>query len=321
MQALHYLDAGRPELIDVPSPEPGPGEILVKVEAVTTCPHWDLHLMAGEPMFPGHQLKFPYSVGQPGHEALGEVTAVGDGVTELTPGQRVVMWRDRGHNLPGCYAQYVVVTPEDALPVPSDLPGERLASLELAMCVQVSFGQLERLGLVEGREMAVGGLGPAGLVAVQIAKAMGAGKVTGVDPLVERRELALQVGADAAVDPGSADLPSDRGQANAFDSAVDCTGLPASIQSLMDRTRSAVAIFGVLREEVAFGFRHWAGLSLLGYERHNRPAAERALGHIVAGKLDLSPLVSAKLPLSQYAEGVAMLKDKRALKICFLPWS
>ena len=89
----------------------------------------------------------------------------------------------------------------------------------------------------------------------------------------------------------------------------------------MDRTRSAVAIFGVLREEVSFGFQHWTGLSLLGYERHNRPAAARALSHIVAGKLDLSPLVSAKLPLSQYAEGVAMLRDKKALKICFLPWS
>lgn len=173
MQALQYLDAGRPELIEAPTPEPGPDEILVKVEAVTTCAHWDLHLMAGEPMFPGHQLKFPYSVGQPGHEALGEVAAVGDGVEGLAPGQRVVMWRDRGHDLPGCYAQYVVAIPEDALLVPSDLPDEKLASLELAMCVQVSFDQLERLGLVEGREMAVGGLGPAGLVAVQIAQAMG----------------------------------------------------------------------------------------------------------------------------------------------------
>ena len=79
-------------------------------------------------------------------------------------------------------------------------------------------------------------------------------------------------------------------------------------------------MFGVLREAVTFGFEHWAGLSLLGYRSHNRVAAERALQHILAGELDLAPLVSATLPLARYSEGIDALRDKTALKICFLPW-
>ena len=52
-------------------PSRGPGEVLLRVEAVTTCPQWDLHLRHNEPMFVGHQFHYPYTPGQPGHEATG----------------------------------------------------------------------------------------------------------------------------------------------------------------------------------------------------------------------------------------------------------
>lgn len=321
MLALQHTAPGRPEIIETDDPAPGDGEILVKIEAVATCPHWDLHILADEPMFPGHQIHYPYSIGQPGHEAVGRIAAAGAGVDGLAAGDRVVMWRDRGHNLQGCYAQFVAARPEDVLRAPDDLPDEKLVSLELGMCVQVSLNQLERAGQVEGKRLAVSGLGPAGLVAVQLAKAMGAASVTGIDPIPERRALATQLGADEVLGPGSPELPDRRSAANAFDAAIDCTGLPASIESLMDKTRRVVAIFGVLREEVRFGFKHWSGLSLLGYEPHNRPAAEQALARICAGELDLSPLISAVLPLTRYLEGIEMLKAKRGLKVCFKPWS
>ncbi len=320
MLALQHMEPGRPELIEVDDPQPGEGEVLVKIDAVATCPHWDLHILAGDPMFPGHWIQYPYTIGQPGHEAVGRVAAVGAGVEDLKEGDRVVLWRDRGHNLPGCYAQYVAAQTEHVLRAADDLPDEKLVSLELAMCVQVSLDQLDRIGLVEGKRLAIGGLGPAGLVAVQLAKAMGAAHVTGIDPIEERRALALRLGADEALAPDSPQLPDRRSAADAFDAAVDCTGLAASIESLMDKTRRAVAIFGVLREEVRFGFKHWAGLSLLGYEPHNRPAAERALARIEAGELDLSPLMSAVLPLARYLEGIEMLKARRGLKVCFRPW-
>ena len=89
----------------------------------------------------------------------------------------------------------------------------------------------------------------------------------------------------------------------------------------MARTKEVVALFGVLRENVAFGWDHWRrGLKLLGYERHNRAAAEQALQLIIQGQLDLTPLATHTLSLQRYAEGVELLRTKQAIKVRFLPW-
>jgi threonine dehydrogenase-like Zn-dependent dehydrogenase len=299
---------------------------------VTTCPHWDLHLMRGEPMFPGRALSYPYTPGQPGHEAMGEIVALGAGVSGLTggvsglaPGTRVAVWRDPGHQRPGCYAQYACVDAQNVIPVPAHLAPQAIAPLELAMCVQVSFDRLLLLDGVRDKRFGVSGLGPAGLVAVQMARAYGAREVVGIDPLPERRALAKRLGADAVLSPDPGDLPASeafpgpRSGEQALDAAIDCTGLKVSIEYLMDRTRQVVAIFGVLREDVIFGARHWSGLSLLGYGRHNRPAAERALALVTKGQLDLSPLVTHTMPLESYQEGIELLRAKKAIKVCFLP--
>jgi len=320
MKQLQIVEAGQVVWRDVPVPRPGKGQVLLKVLGVTTCPHWDLHLMEGIPMFPGRALHYPYTPGQPGHEAMGEIAALGEGVSGLEVGTRVSAWRDPGHDQPGCYAQYVCLDADNVIEIPADLAPQEIAPLELAMCVQVSFDQLLRLDAVQGRRFGVSGLGPAGLVAVQMAKAYGAREVVGIDPLANRREVALQVGADVALPPDAAALAAGRTGSFALDAAVDCTGLKASIEYLMDRTRQAVAIFGVLREDVCFGARHWSGLALLGYGRHNRPAAERALALVKKGQLTLSPLVTHSLPFTRYQEGIEWLRTKRAIKVCFLPW-
>jgi threonine dehydrogenase-like Zn-dependent dehydrogenase len=320
MKQLQILEPGQVAWRDVPVPRPGKGQVLLKVLGVTTCPHWDLHLMQGIPMFPGGVLDYPYTPGQPGHEAMGEIAALGEGVSGLEVGARVSAWRDPGHHQPGCYAQYVCLDVDHVIEIPADLTPQEIAPLELAMCVQVSFDQLLKLDAVQGRRFGVSGLGPAGLVAVQMAKAYGAREVVGIDPLADRREVALQVGADVALPPDEAAFPAGRAGTLALDAAIDCTGLKASIEYLMDRTQQVVSIFGVLREDVRFGARHWGGLSLLGYGRHNRPAAARALALVENRQLALSPLVTHSLPFTRYPEGIEWLRTKRAIKVCFLPW-
>jgi threonine dehydrogenase-like Zn-dependent dehydrogenase len=305
----------------MPIPEPGKGEVLLKVLGVTTCPHWDIHLMEGVPMFPGRALSYPYTPGQPGHEAMGEVVALGAGVDAFSIGQRVAAWRDPGHHRPGCYAQYAILDEANLIAVPEDMPPAAIAPLELAMCVQVSFDQLARLDVVAGARFGVSGLGPAGLVAVQLAQAHGAREVIGIDPLPERRQLAQQLGADQVFDPKEETLPAGRSSQLALDGAIDCTGLKVSIEYLMDRTRHAVAIFGVLREDIVFGARHWSGLALLGYGAHNRAAAERALDFVRAGQLHLEPLVTHGLPFTRYKEGIALLRARQAIKVLYLPWA
>ena len=326
MKALQIVAPGRAEWLDTPIPEPKAGEVLVKVLGVTTCPHWDLHLMSGVPMFPGRELSYPYTVGQPGHEAVGEVVALGAGVTGPAVGTMVSCWRDAGHDRQGCYAQYVPMEVDNVIEVPEvlrrgGLDPATVAPLELAMCVQSSFDRLSQLDAVEVERFGVSGLGPAGLVAVQMAKAYGARQVVAIDPLPERRELASQLGTDVVVGPDSAAFPAGRGGPDAVDASIDCTGLKVSIEFLMDRTKTAVAIFGVLRETLEFGARHWSGgFALLGYSGHYREAAQQALQLVTDGELQLAPLVTHSMPFSRYAEGVELLRTKQAVKICFLPW-
>ena len=297
-----------------------PGEVLLKVRGVTTCPHWDLHMMGGEPMFPGSALKYPLVPGQPGHEAMGEIAAVASDVTGLVPGMPVVAWRDPGNRSMGCYAQYVPIMAEDLLAIDPGLKPEEIASLELAMCVQGSFDQLIQRSGVEGKRIAISGLGPSGLIAVQLARAHGAKSVVGFDLLPDRRRVALDLGADDVHDPGQYRWPGDRFARGSFDSALDTTGLPDPIETLMSSTRESVAIFGVLRSTVRFGPEQWwGGFGLLGYATHTKEAAETSYRLIVEGKLRLKPLVTATLPLRRYAEGIEMLRNRKALKVLFVP--
>ena len=321
MKWLQIEAPGRAVWTDAPVPEPAPGEVLLRVLGVTTCPHWDLHIFGGVPMYPGAKLEYPYQPGQPGHEGMGEVVALGQGVTQFRVGDRAAAWRDGPQPRNGFYAQYNNFRVDDLLKVPATLAPAEVASLELAMCVEGSFEQLAALGFSLGR-LGLGGLGPAGLLAVQLARAHGAKEVIAFDPVASRRELALTLGAHQALAPDAAKWPPSRSE-QALDDAIDLTGVPASIEYLMDRTRRCVTLFGVLREEVRYaGMRHMfgPGLILMGYGNHTRTAGVTALRLITEGKLKLSPLVSRTLPFTRYAEGVELLRTKQAIKILFDPW-
>ncbi len=321
MKVLQYLEKGRPEIIDLPVPAPGNGQVLLKIQGIATCPHWDLHIMDGISMVPGGTVEYPYTPGQPGHEAMGEIVEVGPGAEPFMIGNRVALWQDQAGATQGCYAEYVVADIENLLEIPSNLTPEKIASLELAMCVQVSFDQISNVKSIAGSRFAVSGLGPAGLVAIQLAKAYGAAEVIAFDPVESRRELATSLGADRALDPTDENaFPHNRFSPEAIDLAVDCTGLKVSVEYLMHRTVDVVALFGVLRDNVDFGFTHWCrGLHLVGYGAHNKGAAETALAHIVAGRLRLDPLITTTLPLARYAEGVELLRQQKAIKVCFTP--
>ena len=318
---LQIVGPGAAEWGDVSLPAPGTGEVLVKVLGVTTCPHWDIHMMDGEPMFPGGELQYPLVPGQPGHEMVGEVVEVGAGVETPVLGDRVVAWRDRGPNAnQGCYAQYVAFDADCLVIVPRTLELEAIAPLELAMCVQVTFDQLSKSGGVRDKRIGVTGLGPAGLIAAQMAMAYGASHVTGIDPLADRRQAALALGVHE-VAAGEDDFPAGRQGTRSLDIGIDATGLKAAIEFLMERTREIVAIFGVLRETIEVTAQHThGGFALMGYGQHNREAAEAALAMIERGTVKLAPLVSRTMPLTHYREGVALLRARKATKILFSPW-
>ncbi|GAB5561256.1 MAG: zinc-dependent alcohol dehydrogenase family protein [Synoicihabitans sp.] len=323
MKQLVITAPGETDWREVPMPEPQPDEVLVRVLGVSTCPHWDMHILGGEPMFPGQKLSYPYYPGQPGHEAVGVVMAVGAEVATLQVGQPVVAWRDTGEPRAGFYAQFNVFRAVDLLPVSDTYESAQLASLELAMCVEVSFQQLARLGGVAGKRIAIAGLGPAGLVAVQLARYHGAKEVVGIDPVADRRDLARKLGASEVETGAADDWPASRSEAKAVDVAIDCTGISPVIEFLLHRTVDAVVLFGVVRQDIAYsGNLMWGpGVSLLAYGDHNREAADTAYAAVESGALDLSALISTTLPLTKYQEGVELLREKKAIKVLFDPWA
>ncbi|GBG10179.1 oxidoreductase zinc-binding dehydrogenase family [Paenibacillus agaridevorans] len=315
MKTLIIKNKEAAEMAEVPKPKPAAGQALIKVRAVTTCPQWDLHIYHGRPMFEHHgPVPFPYMPGQPGHEMTGVVDEVGEGVS-LKIGETVCAWRDPGQGNPGCYAEYVLMNEADLLPVPERLHYTQVVSLELAMCIASSILRLrETVGIV-GKRCAVNGLGPAGIVALQMLRAEGADTVIGIDPLEARRELALELGASEVYGANS-DALTPRGEDGAIDVSIDCVGYPSAVRYLMDHTQEAVALFAVQRDD--YVLRH-DGLSVIGYPGHYRAAAEYALGLIEGGKLDLRPLITCEMPLASYGEAVAMLRSQEAIKICLIP--
>ena len=323
MKMLQVLAPGSIfEITDVPIPKVGAGEALVRIEAITTCPQWDLHLRHDEPMFVGHKFHYPYTPGQPGHEATGYVEQLGDGVTELVIGDRVSVWRDAGHHVDGCYAQYVARPVEHLIKVPTQLPPEALAPIELAMCVGSTLLLLKEMNVIKGKRIGITGLGPAGLIAALMVRAEGASEVIGFD-LSETRRLYAAFALDAAYDPidPPSSIPSRQHGAPVLDTGVDCVGAKASVEFLLDRVRDTLALFGVQRENYTFSVRHYMNTRLCGYRGHSREAADYAVGLIRDGRIDLSPLTTHKLPLNRYAEGIELLETQKAVKICFDPWA
>ena len=189
------------------------------------------------------------------------------------------------------------------------------------MCVGTVFRMLAGMAVVRGKRVGVTGLGPAGLAAIQMARAEGATEVHGFDPVPERRTLALAVGATACHDPQA--VLSDQFPAwpsrPRLETSVDCVGAKASVEFLMDRTEDVVALFGVQREDYVYAPRH-NRVRLCGYKGHWRESAEYAVGLIRGGGLDLAPLVTHRLPLERYGEGIDLLEARKAIKVCFLPW-
>jgi threonine dehydrogenase-like Zn-dependent dehydrogenase len=205
--------------------------------------------------------------------------------------------------------------------VPFELPFAATAPVELAMCVSATFMVLAKMDVVRGARVGISGLGPAGLIAAQLARAEGAGEVVGFDLSAARREFAAGWCLDAAFDPREVgDRFPARPASPTLETIVDCVGAKASVEWGMDHTSDVMALFGVQREDYTFAVRHYRGLRLLGYPGHSREAAEYAVRRIGEGELNLEPLSTHHLPLERYGEGIDLLERQEAIKICFHPW-
>ena len=217
MRAVEYHSNQDIRIVDLPVPEIGPGELLVQMRACGLCAS-DVMQWYMQPRAPLY----------PGHEPVGIIAAIGDGVTQFAVGQRVFVHHHvpcmichfcqrgsysqcatfRGTRLyPGGLAEYIrVPAPNvqlDVLTLPADLSFEAATLIEpLACCLR----GINRSAMQPGDTVLVLGAGSNGLMLAQLAQQRGATRVLIVDPIAYRRQRALNTGIDYAIDPHASDL-------------------------------------------------------------------------------------------------------------------
>ncbi|MGW1769246.1 Zn-dependent alcohol dehydrogenase [Streptomyces sp. NPDC002073] len=242
----------------------GPGKVKIRVRATGLC-HSDLSAMNGVLPQPA-----PFV---PGHEGAGEIVDVGDGVTGLAPGDRVlVCWlppcgqcasckRGQGHlclaglvnaGVPnfkrpggevfgfagtGTFAEEVVVAAGCAVPIPDDVPFEIAALIGCGVTTGLGAA-INTAQVTAGASVAVIGCGGVGISTIQGAKVQGAAQIIAVDPVASRREAALRFGATEAVSPEEFADAKARITANeGFDYVFEVVGKSATARTAYDMTR------------------------------------------------------------------------------------
>ena len=312
---------------DVPIPEPGPGEVLVRVRAAGVCLS-DVHLVQGvvRPRFlEGNDVTL-------GHEVAGEVAKLGEGVTRCAVGDRVLLHagdhaRDgrvltRGVDYDGGFAEYALATQETVIKVPDTIPFEQAAIIPDA--VSTPWGAIKKTGkVVAGESVAVWGLGGLGTHAVQLLRMIGAAPIVAIDPLPAARERALKLGADVACSPDEAFDVVPQWAPDGLNVAFDFAGVqPVREQALKLLGKGGrLVIVGLAGKHLDAGYDTeiaFKGLQILGNYGSDPEHVEELVKFVAMGRLDLSTSISGTFPLEQAPQIIEKLENKEGNPIRFI---
>lgn len=306
-------------LVERSEPEPGPGEIRVRVGSVGLCGS-DLHNYS-EGSVGDTPCVYPMVLG---HEPAGLVDKTGPGVTGWSRGDRAAFepaiycyhcehCMAGRHNVcrnlrflsstedPGFFRDYAIVPEHNLLPLPEHL------SLDEGTIVEplaVVLHSMQFASVRPGERAVVFGAGPIGLLTIATLKLSGAGRVWAVEPVAHRRELALRMGATAALDPGEAAGEIARGTGGrGVDLAIDCAAKGGSINQCLRVTRNAgrVVYTGIPSEpivEMEFHVARRKELALFNVRRSNHEPAVAM--QLVSERAELfRPMLTHTFPLEQ----------------------
>jgi len=352
MRAAVFLGKGEIQLREVPRPEPGPGEALVKITLTTIC-GTDVHILRGEyPVRPGLVV---------GHEPVGRVEALGPGVKGYAKGDRVIIgaitpcgqcraclsddgaqcshggdafeaiggWRF-GNTIDGCQAEYVVVP--DARANLAKIPDE-LTDEDVVLCPDImstGISAAERGGVRIGDAVAVFAQGPIGLCATAGARLCGASLVIGVESVPKRMEIARHMGADVVLDPKEQDVVAEikRLTGGGVDVAIEALGQQTTFESCLRSVRAGgtVSSLGVYSghltmplDAMAAGLGdHTVRTTLCpgGKER-----MRRLMSLVGAKRFPFRELVTHSFPLANIEEAYDLFAHQRdgVLKVAIRP--
>lgn len=333
------------EAVEIATPSPGPGEVLVRVGANTIC-GTDLRILRGEK---SAGVELPVVLG---HEIAGHIAALGVGVEGYDVGATVVMspiipcrccWECRhdldnlcrrprtlGYALAGGMAEYVLM-PADGVgrgclfEAGRDLPPEQLALTEpLSACVA---GQ--RWCRVEPEDIVlVMGAGPIGLLHVQLARLAGARSVIVSEPLEGRRAEAGRLGATVTVDPSAdelSDVVDEVSDGVGVDVGIICIGVPELVNDAVRLSRRAgrVNAFAGLRgaglAQLEMNLIHYRQVTLTGSANSRATDFETALDLIESQRIDTGSMVTHRFALADILDAIGTVGGGDAIKVAVMP--
>ncbi|MCL2740706.1 MAG: zinc-dependent alcohol dehydrogenase family protein [Oscillospiraceae bacterium] len=321
MKAARYFGKGDLRVVEAPKPEPGTGEVRIRVRACGVC-GTDRHIYLGEKG--AAECLPPKTLG---HEFAGTVDALGVGVTGLAVGDSVCVDPNRscggcaycrnglphfcermscyGTTLDGGFAEYAVVDARQALAFGGGLPFEEAAMAEaLACCLH----GLDLAGIKAGQDVLVVGAGTIGSIMVQLASLSGAARVVAVDPVREKRGLAVELGATAAVDPVEERIGDALGRLGIrnVDVAMECVGSIGTMKDAIDNTgRGGTALlFGLTGPDAVLPIKPFELFQREVTVRTsfiNPNTQARALSLLESGKVRVGPIITERVALSDIA--------------------
>jgi NADPH:quinone reductase len=324
MKAMVATRWGEPSellYLDVPDPEPDPGQVLVETRAAG-CNFPDILMVQGK-----YQVKPPHPF-SPGHEIAGVVRAVGPGVTRVRAGQRVIA------NLEwGGYAERAVTSAERVHPIPDAMPFDQAAAFYVVYQTGYS-ALLRRAALQPGEWLLVhGAAGGVGLAAVQLGKALGA-RVIATAGTKDKLEIARQSGADVLIDYGTedwvervkavtggegADVIYDPVGGDVFDGSTRCIAFEGRILTIgfAGGRIPTLAINRVLLKNFSVVGVHWGY-----YQRRGSPLVQEWMDALLKlyeqGRI--RPVVYRSYPLREAAAALGALSARESYgKVVLVP--
>ena len=298
---------------EAPPPEPGPDEVLVRVEGCGVCG-------SNLPPWRGAQgTDFPLEPGAPGHEAWGRVESSGETAADLI-GRRVAMLSYRG------FAELDVVSRDRLVPLPVELDSVDVPAEPLACAVNVA----RRAGVERDDEVVVLGIGFLGALLLSLLRDAQPRRIVAVSRRKAALELAERLGADQVLSYEEATAWAGRHADGAADVVIEATGAqwPLDVATWLCRIRGRLVVAGYHQDgprSIDMRLWNWRGIDVIN--AHERDAVtyvegmQEGLQRLADGRLDLEPLITHRLPLAdiQQAFELADRREDDFVKAVVLP--
>lgn len=326
-------------MTDAEKPEYGYNDLLIKIKKTAIC-GTDVHIYKWDE-WSQQTIPVPMVVG---HEYVGEVAAMGDGVRGFELGDRV---SGEGHitcghcrncragrrhlcrntvgvgvNRPGAFAEYLVIPAENAFKLPDDISDDLAAIFD-------PFGNAVHTALafdLVGEDVLITGAGPIGIMAAAVARHVGARHVVITDVNPYRLELATKMGATRAVDVSKEklkDVMNELGMKEGFDVGLEMSGVPSAFSQMLETMNHGgkIAMLGIPPQSVAIDWNQviFKGLTIKGIYGREMFETWYKMASLLQSGLDLSPILTHHLPVDEFQKGFEIMISGQSGKVV-LDW-